>query len=52
LPLSCCPALRARPSRIGTFSSRGDVPPPAGLADLRKRFEAAVGPIRNTGGVR
>jgi ABC-type Fe3+ transport system substrate-binding protein len=61
-------------SRIGTFSSRGDVPPPAGLkplfshnvandyrdfvtnelllADLRKRFEAAVGPIRNTGGVR
>ena len=22
------------------------------LADLRKRFETAVGPIRNTGGVR
>ena len=60
--------------RIGTFSSRGDVPPPAGLkplfsytvandyrgfvtnerllADLRQRFEAAVGPIRNAGGVR
>jgi ABC-type Fe3+ transport system substrate-binding protein len=60
--------------RIGTFSSRGDVPPPAGLkplfsygvandyrdfvtndrllADLRNRFAAAVGPIRNTGGVR
>ena len=60
--------------RIGTFSPRGDVPPPAGLkplfsynvandyrtfviderqlADLRKRFETAVGPIRNTGGVR
>jgi len=60
--------------RIGTFSSRGDVPPPAGLkplfsynvangyrdfvtderllADLRKRFEAAIGPIRNAGGVR
>src|SRR5258707_21906 len=61
-------------SRIGTFSSRNDVPPPAGLkplfsytvandyrgfvtnerllADLRQRFEAAVGPIRNAGGVR
>jgi ABC-type Fe3+ transport system substrate-binding protein len=61
-------------SRIGTFSSRNDVPPPAGLkplfsytvandyrgfvtnerllADLRQRFEAAVGPIRNVGGVR
>jgi ABC-type Fe3+ transport system substrate-binding protein len=60
--------------RIGSFSPRGDVPPPAGLrplfsynvandyrdfvtndrllADLRKRFEGAVGPIRNTGGVR
>ena len=60
--------------RIGTYSPRGDVPPPAGLkplfshnvaneyrdfvtnepllADLRKRFEAAVGPIRNAGGVR
>jgi ABC-type Fe3+ transport system substrate-binding protein len=60
--------------RIGTFSSRNDVPPPAGLkplfsyrvangyrefvtnerllADLRKRFEDAVGPIRNAGGVR
>jgi ABC-type Fe3+ transport system substrate-binding protein len=60
--------------RIGSFSPRRDVPPPAGLkplfsyavADgyrdfvtdkalvsaLRKRFEAAVGPIRNTGGVR
>ena len=61
-------------SRIGTFSPRNDVPPPAGLkplfsytvandyrgfvtnerllADLRQRFEAAVGPIRNAGGVR
>jgi ABC-type Fe3+ transport system substrate-binding protein len=60
--------------RIGTFSSRGDVPPPAGLqplfsykvangyrdfvtderllAELRKTFAAAIGPIRNTGGVR
>ena len=60
--------------RIGTFSPRGDVPPPAGLkplfayrvangyrdfvtnerllADLRNRFAAAIGPIRNTGGVR
>jgi ABC-type Fe3+ transport system substrate-binding protein len=60
--------------RIGTFSSRGDVPPPAGLqplfsykvangyrdfvtderllADLRRTFAAAIGPIRNTGGVR
>ena len=60
--------------RIGTFSSRNDVPPPAGLkplfsyrvangyrefvtnerllTDLRKRFEDAVGPIRNAGGVR
>jgi ABC-type Fe3+ transport system substrate-binding protein len=60
--------------RIGTFSSRGDVPPPAGLqplfshkvangyrdfvtdenllTDLRKKFAAAIGPIRNTGGVR
>ena len=65
---------REQQRRIGTFSSRGDVPPPAELkplfahqvangyrdfvtddrliADLRKRFEAAVGPIRNTGGVR
>src|SRR5262247_3296192 len=61
-------------SRIGSFSSRRDVPPPAGLEplfshavangyrdfvtnerllfDLRKRFETAIGPIRNTGGVR
>ena len=61
-------------SRIGTFSSRNDVPPPAGLkplfsytvandyrgfvtnerllTDLRQRFEAAIGPIRNAGGVR
>jgi len=61
-------------SRIGSFSSRRDVPPPAGLeplfshavangyrdfvtnerllSDLRKRFETAIGPIRNTGGVR
>jgi ABC-type Fe3+ transport system substrate-binding protein len=60
--------------RIGTFSSRNDVPPAAGLkplfsygvandyrefvtndrllTDLRNRFEAAVGPIRNAGGVR
>jgi ABC-type Fe3+ transport system substrate-binding protein len=60
--------------RIGTFSPRSDVPPPAGLkplfsynvangyrdfvtderllADLRKRYEAAIGPIRNAGGVR
>ena len=60
--------------RIGTFSSRGDVSPPAGLkplfsygvandyrdfvtndrllADLRNRFAGAIGPIRNTGGVR
>jgi ABC-type Fe3+ transport system substrate-binding protein len=60
--------------RIGTFSSRNDVPPPAGLKplfsyavandyqafvtnerlliDLRNRFEAAIGPIRNAGGVR
>lgn len=60
--------------RIGTFSSRNDVAPPAGLkplfsygvangyrefvtnerllTDLRKRFEDAVGPIRNAGGVR
>ena len=60
--------------RIGSFSPRSDVPPPAGLrplfshnvandyrafvtndrllTDLRRRFEAAVGPIRNTGGVR
>ena len=60
--------------RIGTFSPRGDVPPPAGLepllahnvangyrdfvtderllTDLRRKFEAAIGPIRNTGGVR
>ena len=60
--------------RIGSFSPRGDVPPPAELkplfshatannyrdfvtddrllAALRKQFEAAVGPIRNTGGVR
>ncbi len=60
--------------RIGAFSPRADVPPPAGLKplfsykvandyrefvtnerlvmDLRRRFEAAVGPIRNVGGVR
>jgi ABC-type Fe3+ transport system substrate-binding protein len=60
--------------RIGSFSSRRDVPPPAGLkplfsytvangyrdfvtndrliADLRKRFEVAIGAIRNAGGVR
>ena len=60
--------------RIGSFSPRRDVPPPAGLkplfsyavangyrdfvtdeplvSALRKRFEAAIGPIRNTGGVR
>ena len=60
--------------RIGSFSPRGDVPPPPGLkplfsyrvangyrefvtnerllADLRTRFAAAIGPIRNTGGVR
>jgi ABC-type Fe3+ transport system substrate-binding protein len=60
--------------RIGTFSSRGDVPPPAGLqplfshklangyrefvtdepllASLRKTFAAAIGPVRNAGGVR
>ena len=60
--------------RIGSFSPRSDVPPPAGLkplfsynvangyrdfvtdsglfADLRKKFEAASGPIRNAGGVR
>jgi ABC-type Fe3+ transport system substrate-binding protein len=60
--------------RIGSFSSRRDVPPPSGLkplfsytvansyrdfvtnetliADLRKRFEVAIGPIRNIGGVR
>jgi ABC-type Fe3+ transport system substrate-binding protein len=64
----------AQQRRIGSFSPRGDVPPPAGLkplfsyatannyrdfvtddrllAALRKQFEAAVGPIRNTGGVR
>jgi ABC-type Fe3+ transport system substrate-binding protein len=66
---------REQQSRIGTYSSRTDVPPPLPelkplfsynvangyrdfvtnttlLADLRKRFEAAVGPIRNVGGVR
>jgi ABC-type Fe3+ transport system substrate-binding protein len=66
---------REQQSRIGTYSSRTDVPPPlpelkplfsynvangyrdfvtdeAALTGLRKRFEAAVGPIRNTGGVR
>jgi ABC-type Fe3+ transport system substrate-binding protein len=66
---------REQQSRIGTYSSRTDVPPPlpelkplfsynvangyrdfvtntAWLTDLRKRFEAAVGPIRNVGGVR
>jgi ABC-type Fe3+ transport system substrate-binding protein len=66
---------REQQSRIGTYSSRNDVPPPlpelkplfsynvangyrdfvtntALLTDLRKRFEAAVGPIRNVGGVR
>jgi len=66
---------REQQSRIGTYSSRTDVPPPlpelkplfsynvangyrdfvtdeAALTGLRKRFEAAVGPIRNVGGVR
>jgi ABC-type Fe3+ transport system substrate-binding protein len=66
---------RDQQSRIGTYSSRGDVPPPlpelkplfsynvangyrdfvtntALLTDLRTRFEAAIGPIRNVGGVR
>jgi ABC-type Fe3+ transport system substrate-binding protein len=60
--------------RLGSYSPRADVPPPAGLkplftynlangyrdfvtdapllVDLRKKFEAAIGPIRNTGGVR
>src|SRR5262249_26832154 len=60
--------------RIGSFSPRGDVPPPGGLKPLfaynvvngyrdfvtddrlidawRKRSEAAMGPIRNVGGVR
>ena len=61
-------------ARIGTFSPRLDVPPPAGfkpltsykianayrdfvtdeklVADLRKRFEAIIGPPVNKGGVR
>ena len=66
---------REQQSRIGTYSSRTDVPPPLPelkplfsynvangyrdfvtnttlLTDLRQRFEAAVGPIRNVGGVR
>ncbi len=66
---------REQQSRIGTYSSRADVPPPlpelkplfsmnvangyrdfvtntALLTGLRKRFEDAVGPIRNAGGVR
>jgi ABC-type Fe3+ transport system substrate-binding protein len=66
---------REQQSRIGTYSSRTDVPPPlpglkplfsmtvangyrdfvtnaALLAEWRKRFETAVGPIVNTGGVR
>jgi ABC-type Fe3+ transport system substrate-binding protein len=66
---------REQQSRIGTYSSRSDVPPPlpelkplfsmnvangyrdfvtnaALLTDLRRRFEAVVGPIRNAGGVR
>jgi ABC-type Fe3+ transport system substrate-binding protein len=60
--------------RIGSYSPRTDVPPPAGLkplfahnvandyrefvtdarllGELRRRFETAVGPIRNAGGVR
>lgn len=60
--------------RLGSFSPRGDVPPPPGLkplfsyrvvngyrdfvtnerllANLRNRFAAAIGPVRNTGGVR
>ncbi len=60
--------------RIGSYSPRADVPPPAGLkpllahnvandyrefvtdarllGELRRRFETAVGPIRNAGGVR
>ncbi len=66
---------REQQSRIGTYSSRTDVPPPlpelkplfsmnvangyrdfvtnaALLAEWRKRFETAVGPIVNAGGVR
>ncbi len=66
---------REQQSRIGTYSSRSDVPPPlpelkplfsmnvangyrdfvtntALLTGLRKRFEDAIGPIRNAGGVR
>ena len=61
-------------SRIGTWSARGDVPPPFGLkpildypvandlaaiatdpiqlADLRKRFEAYTGDVKNKGGIR
>jgi ABC-type Fe3+ transport system substrate-binding protein len=60
--------------RLGSYSSRRDVPPPADLkplfsypvvneyrtfvtnaglvADLRKRFETLIGPIKNVGGVR
>jgi len=66
---------REQQGRIGTYSSRTDVPPPlpelkplfsynvangyrdfvtneAALTALRKRFETAIGPIRNAGGVR
>jgi ABC-type Fe3+ transport system substrate-binding protein len=66
---------REQQSRIGTFSSRTDVPPPlpelkplfsykvangyrdfvtneAALTGLRKKFETAIGPIKNVGGVR
>lgn len=66
---------REQQGRIGTYSSRTDVPPPLPelkplfsmnvangyrdfvtntelLNEWRKRFEAAVGPIVNTGGVR
>lgn len=61
-------------AKVGTWSARLDVPPPAGykpilsypvinnyiefmtdeaqVAALRKRFEAYVGPVVNTGGVR
>ena len=66
---------REQQSRIGTYSSRTDVPPPlpqlkplfshnvangyrdfvtneAALTGLRKKFETAIGPIKNVGGVR
>ena len=66
---------REQQSRIGTYSSRTDVPPPlpelkplfslnvangyrdfvtneAALTGLRKKFETAIGPITNVGGVR